>query len=86
VSWSLTGEASARRLAFRWRETGGPVVSPPEHKGFGSALIEAAVPSASQRAARLAFPPEGLTYELDLPSSAIASEPLSAAPVGGGVA
>lgn len=42
---SLTGKLSIRwscagsRLALEWRESGGPVVTPPTHRGFGTRLF-----------------------------------------------
>ncbi|TMJ69561.1 MAG: PAS domain S-box protein, partial [Alphaproteobacteria bacterium] len=37
LTWELL---DVGRLKLCWRETGGPTVRPPEHKGFGSILIE----------------------------------------------
>jgi len=74
VLWSVSGEKGARQLSFRWQERDGPQVSEPEHQGFGSALLQAAVPTGPHRAAHLKFAPEGLTYDLDVPISAIGSE------------
>ena len=49
---------------FSWKESGGPRVSPPERRGFGSViLLEAAQQFGS---VTMNFPPEGLTYELQL--------------------
>jgi PAS domain S-box-containing protein len=32
--------ASRKRIELRWRERGGPPVEPPQHRGFGSRLLE----------------------------------------------
>ncbi len=40
VSWQVEPGARGERLQLRWKESGGPRVSPPSHKGFGSGLIE----------------------------------------------
>lgn len=40
VRWGLEGGAAGLRLAFGWTETGGPPVSPPSRKGFGTRLID----------------------------------------------
>jgi len=49
---------------FSWKESGGSRVSPPERRGFGSViLLEAAQQFGS---VTMNFPPEGLTYELQL--------------------
>jgi two-component sensor histidine kinase len=40
VGWELLGNGSDRKLKLSWRESGGPRVSSPQRKGFGSVLIE----------------------------------------------
>jgi PAS domain S-box-containing protein len=41
IEWSLEPSADgAATLVWRWRETGGPPVTPPTRKGFGRFLIE----------------------------------------------
>jgi len=39
ISWSIENNGVTSRFTFIWRETGGPPVSPPNKKGFGSVLI-----------------------------------------------
>ncbi|WBU29181.1 GAF domain-containing protein [Rhodopseudomonas palustris] len=36
ISWKVADE----QLIIEWRETGGPAITPPTHKGFGSRLIQ----------------------------------------------
>ncbi|WP_051882152.1 PAS domain-containing sensor histidine kinase [Parvularcula oceani] len=60
--WAL-GEEGVMRL--RWAETGGPVVTQPKRKGFGSRMIEEALTSAMSGTCRLSFEPSGLVFELD---------------------
>lgn len=40
VSWRLTGEVSPQQLEIEWCEAGGPPVTSPSHRGFGTKLIE----------------------------------------------
>ncbi|UVK46495.1 sensor histidine kinase [Mesorhizobium sp. AR07] len=43
IDWSLQPSAEAAgqtRLIWRWRESGGPPVTPPSRRGFGRFLIE----------------------------------------------
>lgn len=54
------------RVFLRWRESGGPAVSPPSRKGFGSNLIERAM-KGEQGQAHFAFNPEGLDVALEVP-------------------
>lgn len=39
VSWVIRGGKNGDQLDFHWRESGGPTVSAPSRKGFGSRLI-----------------------------------------------
>jgi two-component sensor histidine kinase len=57
-------------FTFQWRESGGPPVSPPTRRGFGSVIL---LDSAQQftHAVAMEFAPDGLRYELRLQLSAI---------------
>src|SRR6476620_6709357 len=63
VRWSLDTSSAEPSIHFIWPERGGPPSSPPEHRGFGTLLIERAVAS-SDRPPRFDYGQEGLTYEL----------------------
>ena len=63
VRWSREGDSAEPILYFRWQERGGPRVTPPKRKGFGSVLLQHAV-AHTDTPPRLDFAPEGLTYEL----------------------
>jgi two-component sensor histidine kinase len=71
VSWSIEGQGDAAHLVFHWQEKDGPPVSAPQRKGFGSRLLESALPTGPSGPARLTFEPAGLTYEVEIPMSAI---------------
>jgi two-component sensor histidine kinase len=62
LSWSVP-DANRQRLELSWEEIGGPPVTPPERKGFGTLLIQ----SSGLTGARLDFAPQGLKCFLDLP-------------------
>jgi two-component sensor histidine kinase len=62
IVWSLKEE----RLTLRWRETGGPIVTPPSKRGFGLRLLHAIGRDADHEP-RIAFRPTGFTYELTVP-------------------
>jgi PAS domain S-box-containing protein len=67
VSWSVTPEPdSRRRLQLRWAESGGPPVTPPERRGFGTELIEGAIAYELRGKARMEFHPEGVVCEFDV--------------------
>ncbi len=48
-----------------WTEAGGPPVAEPQHTGFGSQLIRAALASEVRGTVALCFPPEGVRFTLD---------------------
>ena len=43
IEWSVTGDADAPSMTFTWAEMGGPAVSPPTRRGFGTTMIERAL-------------------------------------------
>jgi two-component sensor histidine kinase len=60
VRWSLEDHADHAQLELEWSETGGPPVSPPRRRGFGSRLIERSLARELGGEVRLAFEPAGL--------------------------
>jgi CheY-like chemotaxis protein len=63
VAWQLEG----RDLVIRWREQGGPAVSPPTRQGFGTSAIVAGVKHQQGGDVRFDWKPEGLECYLRLP-------------------
>ena len=57
-------------MVLLWRERGGPKVSPPEQRSFGTQLIEAGIAHELDGAVALAFDPEGVRCELRFPKPA----------------
>ncbi|MFC0410094.1 PAS domain-containing protein [Roseomonas elaeocarpi] len=62
VSWVLEpAEAGGpSEVVVTWRETGGPPVSQPVHRGFGSRVIERSLAAEEGGSAQLDFRPEGV--------------------------
>lgn len=60
-------------LRFKWRETGGPVVTPPTRRGFGSVIIERVVPFDLQGTALVSYFAAGLEAEFFIPERHLAS-------------
>ncbi|MBX5191866.1 HAMP domain-containing protein [Rhizobium sp. NZLR3b] len=52
------------RVLLVWTETGGPAVSMPTKRGFGSVLIERAFSSKARAQSRSDYRPEGLVFEV----------------------
>jgi two-component sensor histidine kinase len=55
------------RLRLEWRETGGPYVSPPARRGFGSRLIERGLATEMAGTVTMTFDPQGLVCVVDAP-------------------
>ena len=55
-TWRLDGDD----LHILWRESGGPAVSPPTRRGFGTRLIERGLASDLQGSVEIAYPPAGV--------------------------
>ena len=68
VSLTWTRDVSAGTIVFHWRESGGPQVSPPRARSFGSRLIEDALPRQIGGTGQLAFAAEGVRFELTIPA------------------
>ena len=65
LTWEVAGEGDAQTVHLTWRELGGPLVLPPERKGFGSYLIERALQGGGGNA-KLDFNPNGLICTLEV--------------------
>ena len=67
IDWKVEpGEGNAQ-LRLHWRERGGPPVSPPDVKGYGSALIERELAKQLKGEVRLDYDPAGLICEIVMP-------------------
>src|SRR6202034_3733627 len=67
------GVAPGEGLRFKWREMGGPVVSVPTRRGFGSVIIERVVPFDLQGTAIVSYLRAGLEAEFLIPERHIAA-------------
>ncbi|MBB6225930.1 CheR family methyltransferase [Polymorphobacter multimanifer] len=64
VRWEVMKTDLMHEIVFVWEERGGPVVSPPASRGFGTRLIERASRFEMGGEAELKFEPEGCTMNL----------------------
>lgn len=69
IDWRLTGD----RLDLDWQESGGPPVSAPRGRGFGSTVIHATVVKSFAGALDLDWQPGGLQAKMAVPLSSIQS-------------
>ena len=70
LEWSLA--ADGRRFELRWHESGGPAVSVPDHKGFGSVLLERSLQGELDGRVDMRFLPTGLVCTI---SARLAASP-----------
>jgi light-regulated signal transduction histidine kinase (bacteriophytochrome)/CheY-like chemotaxis protein len=68
VSWSLAAHGDCDIV---WRETGGPLVSPPSRTGFGTALIDRSVPYDLDGRSNVTYAREGVVARFLLPAKHI---------------
>jgi Signal transduction histidine kinase len=66
VTWTVRREPQGQSLVLEWSETG-VVVAPPDRRGFGSELIEEAVPYDLSGTGRLVFRPTGILCQIVVP-------------------
>jgi len=69
VSWRQDEDGS---LLIDWREEGGPAVTAPEHRGFGSTIIEQSIPYDLGGHADVQYRVTGLTAHFCVPSRHVA--------------
>ncbi len=69
VDWTLDDEGS---LVLTWRESGGPAVTAPTRRGFGSTIIERSIPYDLGGRAEVNYRLTGLHAEFCIPSRHIA--------------
>jgi PAS domain S-box-containing protein len=68
ASWAIEQPAGGESwLVLTWQESGGPLIAPPLHRGFGTTLIERAAAQDLGGEAKLRFAPPGLRCELRCP-------------------
>jgi len=68
IGWSV---AAGDQLDISWTETGGPPVRPPERRGFGSRIIELALPNELGGTVDVDYRPEGLRCHIRAPLAAL---------------
>jgi two-component sensor histidine kinase len=76
IGWSIYRPEpdKAERLSLVWTERGGPEVSPPGRRGFGSRLIERGLAAEMGGVVEMRFEPEGLVCVIDAPLTVYAEE------------
>jgi len=70
VDWVTTEDGKS--FTIRWTERGGPLVSPPEHKGFGTTVIERMAAISVGGTVELDYASEGVKWQLTAPLEEVA--------------
>jgi two-component sensor histidine kinase len=68
LTWRTEDNSNGERLKMLWREEGGPNVSPPTRRGFGSLLLERSLAHDLEGKVTLDFRPDGLLCDIDAPT------------------
>jgi two-component sensor histidine kinase len=66
IEWKIEPTADGRRLILRWKEKGGPLVTPPSRKGFGSRIIERGLAHELEGAVHLDYPSDGVVCTISI--------------------
>jgi two-component sensor histidine kinase len=64
LQWRRSGKGPTR-LELVWREQGGPPVSPPERRGFGSLLLDRTLAHDLDGRVAMEFKPQGLVCTIE---------------------
>lgn len=64
IAWTIDSET--QRLRLTWTETGGPVVTAPTRRGFGTRMMGSLGQQLNGKV-ELAYKPTGFVYTLDVP-------------------
>jgi two-component system CheB/CheR fusion protein len=67
VEWDTRVVDGQAWLRLQWTERGGPAVTPPTRRGFGTRLINEGLAFELGGEVTLAFEPEGVTCRIDVP-------------------
>ena len=67
VEWDTRVTDAQTWLQLQWTERGGPAVTPPTRRGFGTRLINEGLAFELGGEVTLAFEPEGVTCRIDVP-------------------
>jgi two-component sensor histidine kinase len=68
IDWNIAADSDgALRLRFLWAEVGGPPVTPPGSRGFGSRLLERGLARELGGTVTLDFAADGLKCRIDVP-------------------
>ncbi len=68
LAWTIEPRPEGDRLILRWQEKGGPAVTPPTRKGFGSRVIERGLPHELEGTVNLDYLADGVVCTINIPA------------------
>ncbi len=69
IRWSLAKDSGGHEhIGLTWQESGGPRVTPPARKGFGSILIESVLAQDLDGTVDIQYNPGGILFHIDMPA------------------
>ena len=69
IAWQTQPTPQGDRMELQWRESDGPLVKRPHHKGFGSRLIEGGLAQELDGEVHIDYAPEGVVCRIVMPVS-----------------
>jgi PAS domain S-box-containing protein len=67
IGWTMETAPAGKRLLLSWKEKGGPPVTPPAHRGFGSRVLERGLAHELEGTVHLDYRLDGLVCTMDIP-------------------
>jgi PAS domain S-box-containing protein len=67
ITWLIDRSEKPARLELRWQEIGGPLVKPPDRRGFGSRLVERSLAQDLGGEVKIEFAPTGVVCTVKAP-------------------
>jgi two-component sensor histidine kinase len=68
IEWMTKPATGGNRLILHWQEKGGPPVTPPTHRGFGSRVIERGLPHELEGTVNLEYRVDCVNCTIDIPA------------------
>ncbi|MCO5147809.1 MAG: sensor histidine kinase [Aquamicrobium sp.] len=75
IAWKAGRPGTEDEFRLDWSESGGPPVSRPTRRGFGSRIIDTALPQDFMGEARLSYDPDGVRYALTTQMIHVGADP-----------
>jgi len=75
IGWTLLDDAPRRALELCWRETGGPVVTPPSRRGFGHIVLQQLTSASLGGEVEMTFETDGVVWTATIPAANLVTSP-----------